>query len=140
MILGLVVFRTESLWPGAYGGEPVLPEAGPFQDGIDKAVSMAFSLTLALFVMVGFALREMTQATRLRRFTIVWCAVFLLSAVISFYMAFLARSVAFYYPAFPAASSLTLASRFMALQMLGVAVAGLAAVLLIAEHYLAPKS
>jgi hypothetical protein len=136
VLIGYLVFAWQRTSPTSYDRDPVLPEAAALIDGVDRPVAMIFSLNLGLFVLAGFALKEMPSAQRAARSVLVTCVVFLFGSMLSIYMGVLAKSVALYYASFKAESAVSLTGTFISLQMLGVAVAALAAILLLAEGFL----
>lgn len=136
MLLGYLVFELQRVSPTTYASEFELPDPRALIDGVDKPVSMLFSLTLGLFVLAGFALKEMPGAKRLTAATIVLCALFVFGSMLSIYMGFMAKSVALYYASFKSPSSISLTGTFTALQLLGVGISALAAILLLADAYL----
>lgn len=141
IVAGELVFHAQETWPTTYDTKPVLPDPSAFMNGVDKPVAMVFSLSLGLFVLVGFVLKEMRRGERARLYVVAVCALFLLSSIFSIYMGFLAREVALYYLSFPLEKSITLAGRFVSYQLIGSAVSGLFAILLLGDHYLsAPPS
>jgi hypothetical protein len=135
VIAGYLVFERQRIAPTTYATEFTAPEPSALIDGVDKPVGMIFSLTLGLFVLAGFALREMPSAQRTSRSTILTCVLFLFGAMFSIYMGFLARTVALYYVSFKLESAVSLTGTFVGLQLLGTTVSALAAVLLLADVF-----
>jgi hypothetical protein len=78
----------------------------------------------------------MPSAQRADRAVIVSRILFLFGSVLSIYMGVLAKSVALYYASFKTDAAISLTGTFISLQMLGVAVAALAAILILAEGFL----
>jgi hypothetical protein len=136
MLAGFFVFEAQRLWPTAYAQPFSMPDPGDLMDGVDKPVGMLFSLTLGLFVLAGFVLRGLEPRQRASRFVIFTCAGFLLGSMLSIYMGFMARNVALYFTSFQTASAISLAGTFIALQLLGVALSALSAILLLADYLL----
>jgi hypothetical protein len=134
VLTGFLVFETQRLWPMQYREPFEMPDPARLIEGVDKPVGMLFSLTLGLFVLVGFVLRGLDPARRRRTFIVIACAGFLLGSMLSIYMAFLARNVALYFTAFRTEGAISLAGTFISLQLLGVTISALAAVLLLADY------
>lgn len=139
VLLGYLVFETQRIWPTRYANEFSRPDASVLIDGVDKPVAMIFSLNLGLFVLAGFALKEMPPARRTATSSIVTCILFLFGSMFSIYMGFLAKTVALYYVSFKSESAVSLTGTFIVLQILGVAVPTLAAVLLLADGFLGTR-
>jgi hypothetical protein len=140
LIIGQLIFLAEETWPTTYQTKPTLPDSSEFVNGVDKPVGMVFSLSIGLFVLVGFVLREMTPIERAGRFVILACGAFLFASMCSIYMGFLARTVALYYVSFPVEKSIILGGRFATLQLVFAAFSGLFAILLLSEHYLSERA
>jgi hypothetical protein len=138
VLAGYLVFERQRIAPTTYNTEFTAPEPSALIDGVDRPVGMIFSLTLGLFVLAGFALREMPPAQRMVRSTILTCVLFLFGAMFSIYMGFLARTVALYYVSFKSESAVSLTGTFVGLQLLGTAVSALAAVLLLSDFFRRP--
>lgn len=133
VVLGFLVFEAQKAAPTIYEATLVPPDPGTLLDATDKPVGMIFSLTLGLFVLAGYSLREMPPEMRRAPFTLAVCVLFVAGAVFSIYMGFLARSVALYYVSFRQSASVSLIGSFIGWQGLGTAAAALAALLLLSE-------
>lgn len=136
VLIGWLVFEIQRIAPTAYDQPFALPDPSELQDGIDKPVAMVFSLSLGLFVMAGFVLRGLAPQQRRTPFILGTCALFLFGSMLAIYMGFLARGVALYYASFRSEASISLAGTFISLQLLGAAIAALAAILLLADFLL----
>jgi len=133
--LGYLVFYIQESAPTTYSTEFTLPDAAVLIAGVDGPVTMIFSLTLGLFVLAGFAIRDMSPAQRQSGFSVFACGLFLFGSMVSIYMGVSAKTVALYYASFKTQSAVSLTGTFTILQLVGVAIAGLAAILLLAERF-----
>jgi hypothetical protein len=133
ILIGQVVFLLERSFPSDYLIDAQMPSADDLIAGTDKPGGLMFSLTLGLFVLVGFALRGLGRPRLFSRFVIVTAGAFLAASTFAIYMGFLARMVALYYVSFPQAPSIGLIGTFLILQAIGVAASGLAAILLLLD-------
>lgn len=135
VLLGYLVFYAQQIAPTIYSTEFTLPDAAVLIAGVDGPVTMIFSLTLGLFVLAGFALKDLTPAQRLSGFSVFACGLFLFGSMVSIYMGVSAKTVALYYASFKTQSAISLTGTFTIVQLVGVAISGLAAVLLLAERF-----
>lgn len=77
--------------PSAAAVEARLSHIGAAAEAVDKAVSMMFSISLGLFVLLGFALKEMAPSERRRWRVLTLLVIFVLSSLAALFMAYLAR-------------------------------------------------
>jgi hypothetical protein len=133
ILIGQLVFVVERTFPSEYAADLRLPSAEQFINGTDKPGGLLLSLTLGLFVLVGFAVRSLPRPRLFSPFVLGTGGGFLAVSIFSLYMGFMARMVALYYASFPEPSSIGIVGTFLLLQATGVAGSGLAAILLLLD-------
>lgn len=109
------------------------PQASAVSDAVDKAVSMLFSISLGLFVLLGFALKEMPTERRRSPSVLGWAVVFALSSVVAIYLAYLARLQSVHMVSRSIVGVRDSVETVISLQALSVAVSAVAALIVLME-------
>jgi hypothetical protein len=134
VLAGYAVFELRVAFPADYRIAFQMPEPNDLANGVDKSVGMLFSLTLGLFVLAGFVLRGLDPERRRSRFVVAAGVGFLFGSMFAIYMGFTARNVALYFASFRTEAAISLAGTFIGLQLLGVTLSALAAILLLVDY------
>lgn len=111
----------------------LVPQASAVGDVVDRAVSMLFSISLGLFVLLGFAFKEMSAERRRSPSVLGWSVVFVASTIVAIYLAYLARLQSVHMVSRSIVGIRDSVETVIALQAVSVAVSAVAALVVVVE-------